>query len=198
MVQTKIKDDWMETYTGRKLWIQNPDPRDIRITDISHALSQICRFNGHTNQFYSVAQHCVYVSELLERAGYDVKTQMWGLFHDAAEAYLGDIIKPLKPMLVEFDALEENFLDKIAEVFKLGPRKKLWKAVKWADIVMVNVEGHDLMRNHTWVEPEALEAYSKHYPEIGLHNFSAVSPREAVAKFSERYIDLSQFPEDHE
>jgi len=185
---TKIKDDWIETYTGRKIWLQNPDPKDICLTDISHALSQICRFNGHTLNFYSVAQHCVLVSELLEARGYDKRIQMWGLFHDAGETYLGDITKPLKPMLEEFDDLEENFLDKIAEVFGLGERTtEIWDAVKWADVTLVHAEGVVLMKRHEWVDLDMVEDYHNYVPG----DLKAItSPASAKRAFTDRYLDL--------
>ena len=86
---------WIQTYSGKRFELDeeiNPDTIDIE--DIAHALSQICRFGGHTRQFYSVAEHSVRVAHLLVDQGRAVQLQ--GLLHDAAEAYLGDIVRPLK------------------------------------------------------------------------------------------------------
>lgn len=81
--------EWIQTYTGKKFSYQNCEPRDVCIRDIARALSHICRFTGHTKQFYSVAQHSVYVSERC-------KNPFYGLMHDAVEAYIGDMNSPLK------------------------------------------------------------------------------------------------------
>ena len=72
----------------------NPDrltPDDVSIDVIAHALSNTCRFGGHTREFYSVAEHSVRVAELCPRS-----KKLEGLLHDAAEAYVGDVIRPLK------------------------------------------------------------------------------------------------------
>lgn len=68
---------------------------DFHLDDIANALSNICRFGGHV-RFYSVAEHCVRVSRILEEWGWDPALQRLGLFHDAAEAYIGDIVRPIK------------------------------------------------------------------------------------------------------
>lgn len=80
---------WIITYTGRQFWPLDPRPEDVCLEDIAHALSNLCRFNGHCRSFYSVAQHSVLVSENCVFA-------FRGLLHDAAEAYLGDMSRPMK------------------------------------------------------------------------------------------------------
>jgi 5'-deoxynucleotidase YfbR-like HD superfamily hydrolase len=88
------RGDWMQTFSGVHFYPFNPKPEDVRIEDIAHALSNICRFSGHTRKFYSVAQHSVLVCRAL--AGESALLQRWGLMHDAAEAYINDLIRPLK------------------------------------------------------------------------------------------------------
>ena len=87
-----MNDPWIETYTGRKFFPLNPRARDLCIEDIAHALAMTCRYNGHCSEFYSVAQHSCIVSDLCEE-----RWKMAGLMHDAAEAYLGDVVSPVKP-----------------------------------------------------------------------------------------------------
>lgn len=89
----------VETFTGAFVDVGKPEPSTIKLEDIAHALSQTCRYGGHCKSFYSVAEHAVFVSIRLERRGEDDKTQMMGLHHDDAEAYLGDIPRPMKPLL---------------------------------------------------------------------------------------------------
>jgi hypothetical protein len=108
---------WLQTYTGKKYRLLMPGPDDIDIEDIAHALSNICRFNGHCRRLYSVAQHSVIVSQFVQP-----QNALWGLLHDASEAYTGDIIRPLK-MIPEvnnaFRNIEQATQYAIAEKFGL-------------------------------------------------------------------------------
>lgn len=81
---------WIQTRTGQAFWPVE-FIGEIKLEDIAHSLSQICRFNGHTSWYYSVAQHSVIASCLIQP-----HWAKWGLLHDAAEAYIGDITRPLK------------------------------------------------------------------------------------------------------
>lgn len=83
--------DWIQTFSGKKFHVFNPRAEDVCIEDIAHALSLLARYNGHTREFYSVAQHSVLVS-----MNVSVEHKFWGLMHDAAEAYIGDLVRPMK------------------------------------------------------------------------------------------------------
>jgi uncharacterized protein len=83
------RGDWMQTFTGRKFYPLDPREEEVHLDDIVHALSHVCRFGGHCLFHYSVAQHSVLVAK-------DAEHKLEALLHDAAEAYLGDIIRPLK------------------------------------------------------------------------------------------------------
>lgn len=85
------RGDWMQTVSGIQFWPLDPRPEEIEIGDIAHALSNICRFGGHSRWFYSVAEHSVIVSENVSD-----NHRLTALLHDATEAYLGDMIRPLK------------------------------------------------------------------------------------------------------
>lgn len=82
---------WIETYTGRKVYPLEPERSEFCIEDIAHALAMTCRFNGHCSEFMSVAQHCCFVSDLCP-----AELRLAGLMHDAAEAFLGDVVSPIK------------------------------------------------------------------------------------------------------
>ena len=88
------RGDWLQTFTGRQFWPLGPEPTDIVIEDIGHALGSLCRFNGHCKAFYSVAQHSILVSRACEKHG--LVAAFRGLMHDASETYLLDVPKPLK------------------------------------------------------------------------------------------------------
>src|SRR5690606_3649788 len=83
-------------------------PEDVRLEDIVHALSHLCRFVGHTDRFYSVAEHSVLVSHLC-----DDEAAVFGLLHDAAEAYVGDLASPVKRQVPGFAAMEERVLSAV-------------------------------------------------------------------------------------
>lgn len=100
--------------------IARPRMRDIDIRDIAHALSQLCRYNGHTAAFYSVAQHSVVVSHLADAH------PLWGLLHDAAEAYVGDMTAPWKrcsAMGPLYRQAERRFQRVICDRFDLSQRE---------------------------------------------------------------------------
>ncbi len=111
-----MNSDWMQTYSGIKFFPTSPLMEDLRITDIAHALSNLCRFGGHSTEFYSVAEHSMLVSEFCPN-----KYRLWGLLHDAAEAYLGDMIYPIKRELKAYQEFEFNLMSKIAWKYYLRP-----------------------------------------------------------------------------
>lgn len=87
---------WLLTASGRHFPLLNPTTADVALQDIAHALGHLCRFTGHTKRIYTVAEHCVLVALILREQGHDTETQLLGLLHDAAEAYVGDLSSPLK------------------------------------------------------------------------------------------------------
>src|ERR1700744_4853571 len=89
-----MMNGWIQTFTGKKFSPLAPRPEDVDIRDIAHALAMKCRFNGHCSPFYSIAEHSVRVSWLLEQQG--KREALWGLMHDAADAYLPDLGAPIK------------------------------------------------------------------------------------------------------
>lgn len=107
-IEQQRNGDWMQTYTGKQFWPVDPLPEEIDIRDIAHGLSLMCRYNGHCERFYSVAEHCCH---LYDYASDDNK--LWALLHDASEAYIADIIRPVKPFLSNYIELENNLMDTI-------------------------------------------------------------------------------------
>jgi hypothetical protein len=103
---------WIQSVSGKRVSVTEPEESMIDIGDIAHALSLLCRFNGHGTKFYSVAEHSVHVS-------YEIQSELAlaGLLHDAAEAYLGDVPSPLKKYLNEFKVFEDKMERTIAASF---------------------------------------------------------------------------------
>jgi hypothetical protein len=107
--------DWMQTYSGKRFWPLDPRLEEIHILDIAAALSKICRYGGHTLKFYSVAEHSILVSNFVPK-----EYALWGLLHDASEAYLSDLVKPLKSGFPAYRNLENRLLSLVAKKFGLG------------------------------------------------------------------------------
>jgi hypothetical protein len=133
-----MKGDWIQTYKGKKFYPLDPRPEDICIEDIAHALANTCRYNGHSRVFYSVAEHCVRMSEA-NLSG----SPQWFLMHDAAEAYISDVPRPIKPMLKEFKDIENHIMTVVALKFKLEYPD--YFAIRYADNVMLATEKRDLL-----------------------------------------------------
>lgn len=130
-------DPWVRTYTGRRVHILRPNPNSVDIQDIAQALSHTCRFGGHVPRFYSVAQHSVVVADMLPPS-----LALWGLLHDASEAYLHDVTRPLKQCLRNYAELERRHQAAVCIRFGLSPEMP-W-VVKCADNVALATEFRDL------------------------------------------------------
>ncbi len=173
----------IQTSRGEKFHPLDPQQQEINIIDIAHALSMQCRFTGHTQSFYSVSQHSVYVSRYC-----DPEDAMWGLLHDASEAYIADVSRPVKH-LAEMEAYrktEANLMLAICRKFGLSEREP-W-SVKEADNFLVEVEARDLMSpegmkwkwseaairgrelkiSRTWLPEEAKERFLLRFNELSL------------------------------
>lgn len=108
------RGSWMQLASGRQFFPLDPRPEEIHIEDIASALSKLCRYNGHTKRFYSVAEHCVHVARAASPS-----VALEALMHDASEAYLCDIIRPIKPSLRDYGRIESALEQAIAERFDL-------------------------------------------------------------------------------
>jgi hypothetical protein len=144
----KPKKTEVETSTGKYLDMENPTTDAIELEDIAHSLGNICRYNGHCLNYYSVAEHAVFVSTRLERKGYNKIIQLAGLHHDDAEAFLGDIPRPLKPLLEpKYSELTDAIDAVICEGLDLpfGPEAFHGEEVKAADDWSLFVEARHLL-----------------------------------------------------
>jgi len=174
----------LETFTGKLFTPLAPNFADIDVLDIAHALSHQCRFSGHTRLFYSVAEHSVRVARLLKPRG--KRVQLWGLLHDASEAYLVDLPTPLKRserIGVLYTAAEKRLMRAICKRFCLP-----WKepaSVRAADLTMLATEVNSLMPGalherpwtglpaplNTWITPwsstAAKEAFLNMFAQLG-------------------------------
>lgn len=134
------------TYSGRIINPFDPDPEAIDIADIAHALSLQCRFTGHTKHMYTVAQHSFYASFLME--GGEEEYALWALLHDATEAYLADIARPVKAMWPEYKTYEVVLMEAVAERFGLEKDFPMPQPVAFADDWLLANEIRYLMPKH--------------------------------------------------
>lgn len=169
---------WIQTFTDIEFYPYNPMTEDIRIADIAESLSKICRFNGHCNGFYSVAQHSVIVSQSVP-----AKDALWGLLHDASEAYIHDISRPLKSssIFAPYKMLEEHIMSLIARRFHLPGTMP--QSVKEADEIALHNEAFYLMRKPSWVEMDKVH-------KTGVDCYKPLSHTEAKEQFIARFNEL--------
>jgi len=168
---------WIQTYTGRRFRPFDPRPEDVCIEDIAHALALKCRFGGHCTAFYSVAQHSVLVSNAAATRGLRADVQLDGLLHDAAEAYLPDVPRPVKPHIVGFEIVEHRIEMAVATAF--GLMTPWHPAVKQLDTAILRDEARQLMDgDHSdWDLPE---------PALGIP-IDPWGPEESERRFIERF-----------
>lgn len=142
---------WIQTYTGKAFYPLDPNPDDICIEDIAHALSMICRYGGHSRRFYSVAEHSCLVSTAVPR-----QFALGALMHDSTEAYLGDMVRPIKRQMPEYRKAERRLEQAIA--YKFGLAFPMAEVIKEADNRILVNERAVLMTDPPmpWNEDETL------------------------------------------
>jgi 5'-deoxynucleotidase YfbR-like HD superfamily hydrolase len=182
-----MNQGWIQTFTGKKFHPLAARAEDVDLRDIAHALALKCRFNGHCRAFYSVADHSLRVSRLLEQQSPPLA--LWGLMHDAAEAYLPDLGGPIKKSfhihtgtrMETFDEAEDRLLAVIAQALRFSPID--YEAVREADYTLLVTEARDLLNAtpHDWSMTQSP------LPEPLL----PLSWQEAEAAFLARYGSLT-------
>lgn len=173
-------DPWIETYSGTKFEFLNPKIISINIEDIAHALAHQCRFNGHTKQFYSVAEHSVNCSYLVSP-----KHALQALLHDASEAYLTDIASPVKQYLSNYKELEKVVMEAIATRYSF--EWPMSEETSFADLTMLSDEARLLMPGQgvNWNMWDSIER-----PLQRFFSLSCWLPLTAKSMFLTRFTEL--------
>lgn len=192
------RGDYIQTFTGRKAYPLDLRPEEVCIEDIAQSLSNLCRFTGHSSDFYSVGQHSVLVSQF--GSG---RTGLWYLLHDAAEAYINDISRPLKRdvyvalekgskyswppnKLAHISDIEVKIMETVGVVLQLpSPGLVWWPDIKRADNIVFVTEIRDLMTANTDIWGKWIEDYEPLPARI-----EPLPPKEAKKAFLERYYEL--------
>ncbi len=167
---------WIETFTGKRFTLFDIDPDNIDILDIAHALSMQCRFAGHCKRFYSVAEHSVHVFRLLSRQGHYSDLLKAALLHDASEAYLGDVTRPLKLQLAEYRDIEAQVQAAIYHKFQCRPTAEQKSLIKDADNAILAAEAR-------WLMPSGGEGWGLEDIQLPEIIIDGCSPADAKAMF---------------
>lgn len=158
---------------GRYFNFDDPEGSHFTIQDIARSLSNLCRFTGHTKHYFSVAQHCVIMSRMVP-----AEHALAALLHDATEAFINDLSRPLKRRCLDYRRLEERLEPVILARF--GVTLPFHPCVLDADIRMQMTEQHQLMDNHDdWEYPLGTKPYDIH--------LGSWPPHEARERFLSRY-----------
>lgn len=169
-------EDWMQTFTGGAFFPYAARVEDINIVDIAHSLAFQCRYNGHTKYFYSVAEHCVLISYAVPE-----EDALWGLLHDAPEAYISDMIRPLKKKMPEFRELDEHIMTLICE--KFGLPLEMPESIKEADNRIIENERLALLSE----PPLPWTVLHGALPNVAIQ---AWTPEEAEIRYLARFQNL--------
>ena len=174
---------YFRTFAGLHVHVFDPRAEEICIEDIAHSLSQICRFVGHTTVFYSVAQHSVLVSQHVPR-----EDALWGLLHDAGEAYICDMPAPLKhdPRMSVYRDTEDLLMAAICARYDLRPEMPL--SVKIADKRLLATEFRDVttMDDPDWIRLEC------GFEPLSDYRIASWAPSFAESMFLDRFEELTK------
>ena len=154
----RCERSWIQLFSGEQFWPLNPRAAEVTVGDIAHATALKCRYTGHCREFYSVAQHQWLMWHYAKLAGEPPIVRKWMLLHDATEAYLPDVARPVKWFLWAFRRYEHRLEKVIAERF--GLPLPVPKVVKEYDLRILATERRDLMnKSKAWHATERVKPF---------------------------------------
>lgn len=184
-----VENAWIWSKNNRKLSLLHYSVDDVDVDEIAHALSNTCRFGGHSSSFYSVAEHCIIMAQLILESQGDCtecgrKLALSGLLHDASEYILTDVPKPFKGLMPEYEVHEARIQGVIDEAFGTNSKHPL---VKTLDKQLVISEAIELFDSPEWIADwpvEPLKGFGEKY-------LAKYDPQEAYFAFMEMYEALT-------
>lgn len=186
----------MQTITNKEIDLLNPTEDKINIYDIAHGLHYLCRYNGQISKLYTVAQHSVHCAEYVQEKLKDDTSlteaekrslALKALLHDAHEAYLGDIVSPLKNVLPDYQKIENHLDDVISDKYNI-PRGKP-DIIEEADKVILAAELRDLFTDDSeGRRREIIQKFAYKYP----NKIKAESPIESLKMFMRKFLEISE------
>ncbi|WP_295288562.1 HD domain-containing protein [uncultured Catenibacterium sp.] len=160
----------MNLFSGHRIDPLHIKEDDIHLEDIAHALSLICRGNGHIKYFYSVAQHSLNCAKEAQNRGYSKDVVLSCLFHDASEAYMSDLITPIKKQMKEYQMIEDQLLEIIFQAFHIqlqDEEKTIWKEM---DHLLLEAELKEMMP----LEEDRPTVTLISVPDLKEHNYREI------------------------
>lgn len=167
----KQPKNYLKTYMGNRVDPLEVKAEDITLEDIAHALSLMCRGNGQVVHFYSVGQHCINCAKEARERGWNARLQLGCLLHDAAEAYMSDLITPIKVHMPKYYEIEDRFLEAVYKKFGLNDLSKdEWDMIMEIDRALLTYDLVELLK-----EPVPEEGYKVvRIPDIEFRPFEEV------------------------
>tara|TARA_Y100001933_G_C18964251_1_gene549542 strand:+ start:91 stop:639 length:549 start_codon:yes stop_codon:yes gene_type:complete len=177
------KGQFISTYSGTEFWPADPRQEEIKIEDIAHALSLLCRGNGHVKHFYSVAQHSLYCALEARKRKLSPQVQLACLLHDGSEAYISDITRPVKRLLPLYREMEAGLQHAIEKKYGLSDiTEEEKKQVKEIDDAILRYELAELLDTHDY---NGLEL-------VGDYDFSFRMMADVEKEFLDLFHELSE------
>lgn len=170
---------WLGTNSGKVIDLDTPSWEQINTDDIATGLSHVCRFNGQVKEFYSVAEHCIHVAELVPK-----EFRLQALLHDASEAYICDVPTPLKQMLGDaYYDVEKRVQHAIGKLYNID-LINLHAVVKQADRIM-------LVTEHTYLQKVPADWGIEYQGMIQYPNFKPLhlNPRALAQLYAKLVVE---------
>lgn len=138
--------DYVRVKSGNHFYVLDPRPEDITVNDIAHSLANLCRFTGHGDRFYCVGEHSILCARAARKLGYSTLQQLYCLLHDASEAVMNDLARPVKQNIPQYKEIEDNVMAVMWKVVGLPkPTEEDYKIVKLMDNTLLVNEMEQLM-----------------------------------------------------
>ena len=174
----------LTSWSGVDIDITSPQTSDIHIKDIAHSLSMICRYNGTTRYHYSVAQHCVAVANVAQKMGCPPEQVLYALLHDATEAYICDIPRPLKTLLSDYNKIEQTLNRVIMDKF----------GISGVDTTTVDIIDYNIVYDEVLDVLDKTPSWLSQYESVTKDRtlFRKMNPNDAYTNFMSKYYELRE------